>query len=457
VSGFPLGRRDFLRRSSITAAAAALGFPQILLARNPGEKLNLAVIGAGGKGASDTDHCATENIVALCDADARMATGSLRKYERAKFYQDFRQMLEREDRSLDGVVVSTPDHLHAPAAAMAMAMGKHVYCQNPLTHSVHEARLLAKLARDQRVVTQMGNQGSAEDGLRRAVEVIQAGLIGPVKEVHVWSNRPIWPQGLDRPTGSDPVPTSLNWDLWLGPAPERAFKQGVYHPFNWRGWVDFGTGALGDIAGHTANLPFRALKLGCPREIEAKHSGVNPQTYPRSSRIRFEFPARPGMPPVTFWWYDGGWKPKPELTREIEEMAGNVPGSGCLLVGEKGRLFSPDHYGSQFYVRLEGERDFKSGTAHPAAVQMPEVMPRNAFKGDSDFRHHQEWIAAIKGGPPPYSNFEVAAPLTEFILLGCVALRTGTKLEWDGLKMRAKNTREADEFVRRPYRKGWKL
>lgn len=465
-----VSRRDFLRASVLTAGAATAGFPQLLLAQNPNDKINIAVVGAAGKGASDTDHCASENIVALCDADEDHCAGQRKKYPKAKFYRDFRKMYDEMEKSIDAVIISAPDHIHAPAAAMAIQMGKHVYCQKPLTHSVYEARRLRELANEHKVVTQMGNQGSAEDGLRRAVEVIQAGVIGHVREIHVWSNRPIWPQGIDRPQGEDPVPSNLDWDVWLGPAPYRPYKKGVYHPFNWRGWLDFGTGALGDMACHTANMPFRACKLGYPSVIEAEdHSGMNKETYPKSSRIRFEFPAREGLPPVKFWWYDGNpgdksvtlLRPNPELTKEIVEMRGELPGSGCLLIGDKGKIFSPDDYGAQFYIILTGEKEFKNGREHDAVKAIPQTIPRNPARGDTDYRQHAEWIMAIKANDPkmPYSNFDIAAYLTEIILLGCVALRVGkgVKIGWDGPRMRATNLPEASQFVCREYRKGWTL
>jgi hypothetical protein len=464
-------RRHFLHCSAVAGGVALLpGCASVTRVRAPGEKLNIATIGAAGKGSSDTDHCATENIVALCDADESMAASQLKKYPKAKFYRDFRKMFDAMADSIDAVIVSTPDHVHAPAAIMAMKLGKHVYCQKPLVHSVYEARLMRNLAKQKNLVTQMGNQGSAEDGLRRAVEVIQSGIISPVRQVHVWSNRPIWPQGLDRPAGEDPIPPSLDWDVWLGPAPARPFKKGVYHPFNWRGWQDFGTGALGDMACHTANMPFRALKLGYPTEVEAESPPINKETYPLKSRIRFEFPAREGLAPVTFWWYDGG-NPKPDkptehdgnnkpprdLTAEIQELLGSMPGSGCLLVGDKGKIFSPDDYGAQFYLMLSGEKGYKNGRDHEAVKGIPQSIPRNAFRGDGDWRHHQEWLAGIKGGPVPYSNFDIAAYLTEIILLGCVALRVGKRLEWDGPRMQARNAPEAQQYVRRQYRKGWTL
>jgi predicted dehydrogenase len=448
-----LSRRRFLKYSSI-AGAAAFGAPYIMRAQDQPaiNKLNIAVIGAGGKGASDTDSCASENIVALCDVEQATLDKRKEKYPNAKLFKDYRKMLEQM-KEIDAVIVATPDHHHAPASIMAMKMGKHVYCQKPLTHSVYEARMMREVAAKQKVATQMGNQGSAESGLRRAVEVIQSGAVGGVKEVHVWSNRPIWPQGMDFPKEVQPVPEGLDWDLFLGPAPERPYNA-AYHPFKWRGWQDYGTGALGDMACHTANMPFRALKLGYPTAVEATSSGMNKASYPKSSKIKFDFPAREGMPPVAFYWYDGGEKPSDDLTGEILEFIGNqkdkdgnprpkkLPISGCLLVGEKGKIFSPDDYGARFH--LLPEKDFE-GYQGPA-----ETIARSPG-------HYKEWLDACKGGKAPYSNFDIAAYLTEIILLGCVALRVGKKLDWDGPNMRAKNAPEAAQFVKREYRKGWTL
>ncbi|MEJ5237728.1 Gfo/Idh/MocA family protein [Limisphaera sp. VF-2] len=467
----PITRRHFIFLSTLAAGGVALSSCARPRPRriSPNEKLNIGVVGAAGKGASDTDHCASENIVALCDVDEAHAAGQIKKYPKAKFYRDWRKMLEQE-KSLDAVIVSTPDHLHGVVAAAAIRLGKHVYCQKPLTQTVYEARLLRRLAREYGVVTQMGNQGSAEDGLRRAVECIQAGLIGQVREVHVWSNRPIWPQGMGRPPGEDPVPPTLDWDLWLGPAPWRPYKRDVYHPFNWRGWQDFGTGALGDMACHTANMPFRALKLGYPTEVEAWSSGMNKESFPLKSRIRFQFPAREGLAPVTFWWYDGGNplpdnpyrhdgnnKPPREITADVEAMMGTVPGSGCILIGDKGVLFSPDDYGARFFVKLKGEKEMVDGRNHEAVKAIPQTIERNPFPGDADKRQHLEWIAACKGGKRCYSDFEIAAYLTEIILLGCVALQVGKRLEWDGPNMRAKNAPEAAQYIKRQYRKGWEI
>jgi hypothetical protein len=477
-------RRQFIKRSALATGAVTFGVPALLRGQNLNSKLNIAAIGAAGKGATDTDCCATENIVALCDADQSRVAGQLKKYPEAKFYHDFREMFDEMNKSIDAVTVSTPDHFHAYAATAAMKLDKHVYCQKPLTQTVYEARQLKHLARERRIITQMGNQGSAEDGLRRAVECVQAGLIGPVREVYIWTDRPYWPQGIERPFGSDNVPAGFDWDLWLGPAPMRPFKSDVYHPFKWRGWQDFGTGALGDMACHTVNLPFRALELGYPSEIESYSAGINHETYPLASKIRFKFPAR-GIftepsnqlvrltTPVTLWWFDGGKpaterpdrphdnsnKPPRDITADVEAARGEVPRSGCLMIGDKGQIFSPDDYGTQFFVKLADDEKFVFFQKHPVVAAIPESLPRNPFKGDADFRHHQEWIAAIKANQPEmcYSRFDITANLTEIMLLGCVALRVGKKLEWDGQNMRATNAPEAAQFIRRQNRKGWNV
>ena len=468
-AGSRISRRQFLYYSTLAASASAL--PGLYAQVQPrklgaGDKLRIAAVGGGGKGESDIECCLGEQIVAIADADQNRAGASIQRCPGAKFYFDWREMLEKENKNIDAVTVSTPDHLHAVVASAAIKLGKHVYCQKPLTQTVYEARYLRKLAKDHGVVTQMGNQGSSEDGLRRAVELVQGGLIGPVRQIHVWTNRPIWPQGITRPPGQDPVPPNFKWDLWLGPAPSRPFKKDVYHPFKWRGWFDFGTGALGDMACHTANMPFRAARLGYPRLVELlDHSDLNPDTYPKTSKIRFVFPPREGLPETEFFWYDGNpddhsvklLRPPEDVTTNIRAMLDKVPSSGCLLIGEKGQLFSPDDYGARFFVKLNDEKEFVDGKNHEAAKAIPQTIPRNQFSGDADPRQHLEWIAACKGGPTPYSNFDVAAYLTEIILLGCVALRVGKKLDWDGPNMRAKNAPEAERFIKKQFRRGWSL
>ncbi|MBO7108257.1 MAG: Gfo/Idh/MocA family oxidoreductase, partial [Verrucomicrobia bacterium] len=414
-------------------------------------KLKVGIIGCGGKGESDAEALMGEDIVALCDADDRRAATIRKKCPNARYYKDYRVMLEKE-KYLDAVTVSTPDHNHAPAAMMAMQRGLHAFVQKPLVHSVYEAREMRKAAAQYKVATQMGNQGSAEPGLRRAVECIQAGMIGDVKEVHVWSNRPIWPQGISEPLPKAPIPAGVDWDIWLGPAPVREYGEG-YLPFNWRGWLDFGTGALGDMACHTCNMPFRALELGYPTSVIAeKLDGANKQTYPNKSRLKFEFPARKKYVPVTFYWYDGGWKPNEDITKDIKEMMDEIPGSGCLMIGTKGQVFSPDDYGAKFYVKMNEDKEFKASGKHEAASEniIPVTIPRS-------IGHAKEWIEACKGGKPGYSNFDIAAYLTEIILLGCIAIRVGEGklMEWDGPNMKSPNCPEAAQFVKREYRKGW--
>ena len=486
-------RRDFLKTTTLTAGALAFGVPTLLRGQNLNSKLNIGVIGAAGKGVSDTDCCDGESIYALCDVDGEYCAGQRQKYPQAKFYQDFRKMFDESGKNIDAVTVSTPDHFHSIAASHAMRLGKAVYCQKPMTQTIYEARYLRDLAKETGVVTQMGNQGSAADGLRRAVECIQAGIIGPVHDVHIWTNRPIWPQGMARPNGSDPVPETLDWDIWIGPAPMRPYKKGVYEPFVWRGWLDFGTGAIGDMACHTVNMSFRALHLVNPTEIEAEaFGGMNGESYPIGSKIRFQFPARKleiegehkgffsflhphktiEFAPVTLWWYDGGQplpdnptnhddsnKPPRELLVDIAEMLGEVPGSGCLLVGDNGTVFSPDDYGEEFFVKLRDDKKFMHFKKHPALAQIPQVIPRNLFTGDNDKRQHLEWIAAIKENKPElcYSRFAIAAPFTETTLLGDVALRVGKKIEWDSQAMRAINAPEAAQYIKRENRAGWTL
>jgi len=489
-----VSRRRFLQTSTLAAGAVAFGVPTLLRAANLNSKLNIAAIGCMGKGESDTNHCSSENIVALCDVDADRCAKQRERYSSAKFYQDYRKLFDEMSGSFDAVTVSTPDHMHAIIASLAMKSGKHVYCQKPLVQTIYEARYLRNLARSGGLVTQMGNQGSAAPGLRRGVECIQGGIIGQVHEVHIWTNRPVWPQGMDRPEGSDPVPDSLAWDIWIGAAPMRPYKKGVYNPFVWRGWQDFGTGALGDMACHTVNLPFRGLHLGYPTQIEATALvPMNKETFPLGSKIRFEFPERKTkfpaaqktffhhsdtlvQDPVTFTWYDGGMpdasapnghdfsnKPPHDLLVDIEAFRGEVPNSACLMIGDKGKIFSPDDYGEEFFLKLNDDKKFTHFTKHPAVAEIPQTIPRNDFDKegghDSDRKQHLEWIAAIKEGNPLkcYSRFEIAAQLTEIMLLGCVALRAGKTIEWDGPNMVAKNCPEAAQYVKRDNRSGWNL
>jgi predicted dehydrogenase len=436
-----LSRREFV--GSIATAAAFTMVPRHVLARSgrtpPSEKLNIAGIGFGGRGDGDLHEVSSENIVALCDVDAKYAAKTFQRYPNAKKYRDFRRMLDKEDKSIDAVVVATPDHTHAVITMMAIRMGKHVYCEKPLTHSVWEARQIAEAARQAKVATQLGNQGQASEATRLACEFIWDGAIGPVREVHSWCNRYISPRGIDRPKDTPPVPESLNWDLWLGPAPQRPYHP-CYHPFSWRGWWDFGTGVLGDIGCHQFDSIFRALKLKYPNSVEACSSGVNEETAPLASIVRYEFPAREGLPPVKLTWYDGGLMPARPAELADGLRFGNADDN--LFVGDKGKMLG--------HRLLPEERSKEYG-------RPPRVLPRSPG-------HHKEWISACKGGEPAGSNFDWAGPLTEVVLLGNIALRMGQKLYEKGLKlyydgpnMRITNLPEANDYIRDRYRDGWRL
>jgi predicted dehydrogenase len=503
-------RRDFLKQSALAGIGFwAAGGLTVAASKAANEQINFACIGVGGKGSSDADHVARlGNVVAICDVDENTLNAKANQKEKEKYkdkdgkekeretgkqlfikarkYTDFRKMLEEMDKDIDAVTVSTPDHTHAPAAVMAMRMKKHVYCQKPLTHSVYEARLMRETAEKMGVATQMGNQGTASDGLRRAVEIIRSGVIGPVREVHVWTNRPIWPQGaeaiLKTKAGgaaalaalhghsiSDlpfpAVPGHVKWDLWLGPAKVRPYDP-IYHPFSWRGWWDFGTGALGDMACHTANMAFMALKLGSPTRVFARSGDINPETYPTWAHIEYEFPARGDMPAVKLVWYEGQISGKKVLPPEELTRGQQVSDSGSLLVGDKGILFSPNDYGESY--KILPEKDFKE-------VKLPEqTLPHN---GRGDEGQKEEWVKAIRGGPAALSNFDYAARLTETILLGNVAMRAGKSqkikikdkkdkkerevegrlIEWDAEAMRATNAPEAAQYIKPEFRKGWEL
>ena len=440
-------RRQFLRQAALTGSATAAGTlaaPAFGAPGSPNDKLNIAIIGPGGRGASNLQGVSGENIVAICDVDDRRAAGAFKKFPRAKRYRDFRRMLSALDKQIDAVVVSTPDHTHAACSVMAMKMGKHCYCEKPLTWCVHEARVVRQTAAQHKVATQMGNQGTGSAGLRSGVKVLQAGIIGKVREIHVWSNRPYdgWAQGEKRPQDAPPVPAGLDWNLWLGPAPKRPYHS-AYLPGRWRMWQEFGTGALGDMGCHTMNLPVWAMKLENPTSIEAESFPINDETYPKWSIVRWEFPARGELPPVKLTWYDGwahGGKRPPQ-----EWLDGNQPTkSGALLIGEQGKFYQTNDVGASWMLLPEDKfRDNKEVAAITEATQGAD--------------HHQEWIAACKGGPPAKSNFDYAARLAETVLLGNVALRLGKRIHWDAQKMQAKSCPEAEPLITRPYRDGWSL
>ena len=448
----------------LAGGAVALTFPYVGRVLGANDRINIACIGVGGKGDSDSSDAAScgGNIIAICDVDNNSRDKKTKqfaeKFPQLKQYSDYRKMLDEIGKDIDAVTVSTPDHNHGVASLRAMKMGKHCFTQKPLVQTVNEARMMRQIAKEKNLATQMGNQGSAESGLRRAVEVVQAGVIGKPLEIHVWTNRPIWPQGLDRPEGSDPVPAGLDWESWLGPARNRPFKKDVYHTFKWRGWYDFGTGALGDMACHTVNMPFRACNLGYPNVVECETaSKLYPETFPKTARIRFEFPQRRDPPPLKFWWYDRNpgdplkpFRPEGSVINEVIATYDKLPGSGALIVGENGKLFSPDDYGARFFVAMKGKSEYVAGDQEATCKAVPQSIPRSPG-------HMQEWFRMMKEGTPAYSNFDIAAYLTEIILLGCVALRVGVnqRMEWDGPNMKSPNLPQAARFVKRENRSGW--
>jgi predicted dehydrogenase len=465
---------NFDRRSFLGTSAAALGYfltaDAVSAARaadSPNGKIAIAGIGVGGKGSSDIDQAGNVgNVVAICDIDENTLNSKSKKFTTAKQYFDYRKLFDEMEKQFDAVVVSTPDHNHAWPSIRAMQMKKHVYCQKPLTHSVFEARAMRELAKKMGVCTQMGNQGTAENGLRRAVEIVQDGVLGNIKEIHVWTNRPVWPQApgvLKRPDEA-PVPKHVHWDEFIGPAPFRPYaeygagakRKGAYHDFNWRGWWDFGTGALGDMACHTANMAFMACELGSPTTIVADATDVNPETCPSSAKVTFAFPKRGSKPhqsALTFFWYEGKRDnkkvlPPDDLLKKLLKEGEKLADSGSIIVGDQGILFSPSDYGAQF--RIIGGVDL------PKNLTKPERLPVNG-KGDQGMK--DEWAMAIKEGKPSIalSNFDYAGALTETILLGNVAIRTGKPLEFDPVKLECPNVKEAAALIQREYRKGWEI
>ncbi|MBI4558628.1 MAG: Gfo/Idh/MocA family oxidoreductase [Candidatus Hydrogenedentes bacterium] len=419
------------------SAAAAARKPRRV---SPNEKLNIAGVGVGGQGGHDLDRMSSENIVALCDVDDAHAAKVYERYPDAKKYRDFRVMLEKQ-KDIDAVVVGTPDHLHAVVAMTAVQLGKHIYCEKPLTHSIYEARKLAEAARNAKVATQMGNQGQATEDSRVLCELIGSGAIGTVREIHGWCNRnpSISPRGMARPQGSSPIPATLDWDLWLGPAPFRPYVEGAYLPFVWRGWWDFGTGVLGDIGCHNFATIFKALKLGHPTSVEATSTAaqcppeVNNESAPTASIVHYEFPALGDRPGVTLTWYDGGLMPRRPSELEPDRKMGG--GDGMLYIGDKGKILN--------HRLIPESRSKEYGPP-------PKTLPRSAG-------HYQEFINACKGGEPAGSNFDFAGPLAEMVLLGNIAIRTGQKLTWDGPSMTVTNVPEANSYVNPPYREGWAL
>jgi predicted dehydrogenase len=413
----------------------------------PSNKLNIGVVGSGGRGVDDIEGVKSQNIVALCDVDWRSAAGTFKRFPKAAQYRDFRVMLEKQ-KEIDAVVVATPDHTHAAASMAAIKLGKHVYCEKPLTRTVYEARALAKAAREAKVATQMGNQGMAFEGNRLINEWLEAGAIGPVREAHVWSDRPThrgklplyWAQGIERPTDTPPVPEQLDWPLWLGPAPWRPYHP-AYVPFKWRGWWDFGSGGLGDMGIHNLAPVFAALNLGAPLCVHASSTPVFKETVPVACVVHYQFPARGNLPPVKVHWYDGGLLP--ERPAELEDDRPLDPEDGIIFVGDEGKMLVEGWGGER--PRLIPEKRNKE-------YQRP---PKRLARS---IGHHEEWIAACKTGSPTRSDFSFAGPLTEAVLLGSVCVRLGgEKLYWDSANLKVTNLPEANELLHYEYRKGWTL
>lgn len=442
MSSDSLSRRDFLGTASV-ATLGAMVVPRHVLGgpgyQAPSDTLNIACVGAGGMGGSNLRNVESENIVALCDIDWKKSEEVFNRYPKAARYYDYRAMLDEMADEIDAIIVATPDHTHAIVSNRAMKMGKHVYIQKPLTHSVHEARVLRQTAEETGVVTQMGNQGHSHDDARLVNEWIRGDVIGTVREVHVWTDRAAgwWPQGVEAPATPEPLPSHVNWDLFLGPAPYRQYNS-AFHPFAWRGWVDYGTGALGDMGAHLMDHPVWALELGYPSTVECNSTPFNGVSYPLASLVNYSFP-REGEDPLPMTWYDGGLKPpKPPEMSDDEEL----PAGGVLYIGDDGKLIH-ETYGRNPRVlpaeRMEDARDVEP------------MFPRVAVS------HEMNWVQACKGQGEAVCPLSYAAPLTETMLLGVVALKAGSKIEWDGEAGRVTNVPEANEHLHRSYRAGWTL
>jgi predicted dehydrogenase len=481
-----LSRRKFIKNAGVAAAAFTI-VPRFVLGkgfRAPSDTVYIAGIGVGGKGESDIASFAKSGkaeISFLCDVDDRRAAKSVASFPKAKYYKDFRVMLDKEHKSIDAVSVSTPDHNHAVQAMAAMERGKHVYVQKPLTHDIYEARMLTEAAKKYKVVTQMGNQGSSGDGVRQLVEWHNAGLLGDVHTVYCWTNRPVWPQGIEWSTKKAEVPKELDWDLWLGTAPYKDYVEKIV-PFNWRGWWDYGTGALGDMACHIIEPPFRVLGLKYPSDVTASvgsvyvdefKRGYFPDSCPPSSYVILTFPGQNGKPPVKLHWMDGGIQPeRPEELGPNEKMGDG--GNGVIFVGTKGKMMCGTY----------GVLPSLLPTSKNQEVNVPQTIKRVPGSAEG---HYAQWVEACLAGYGKMevsSPFEIAGPMTESILMGNLAIRSNDirkprevkptesnpnpppqydypgrniKLLWDGANMKITNFDEANQFVKREYREGWKL
>ncbi|MEE8451844.1 MAG: Gfo/Idh/MocA family oxidoreductase [Thermoguttaceae bacterium] len=443
-------RRTFLKRSVIGGLGLTLlRDSRSALGYQANEKLNVASIGVGGQGGGNTRAMAGENVVALCDADERRAAGNFERFPDAKRFADFRKMFDQMHAQIDAVVVSTPDHTHAVACMAAMKLGKHVYCEKPLTRTVREARLLRLTAKEQNVVTQMGNQGSSSEGMRRAFEMASSrSVVGDTTEAHVWLGGGNGPQ--KRPEDRPAVPKEVDWDIWLGPAPFRPYHP-CYMPASWRGWRSFGTGTMGDMGCHGSNIAFRALRLdavwnphplfavpaGSVIRVEAEASELDVEGYPRSMKAQYEFPSRGKLPPVKLTMYNGGPKP-PEAVLLGHKMTDH----GCLVVGSKGSVFSDCPWNTRFVMLPQKQFEGFEGPSP--------TLPRSPG-------HHAEWILGCKGGPKPFSQFATGGPQTEMLLLSHAALLAGHAIDYDPIAGKVVGDDAANGFLHREYRDGWSL
>ena len=448
-------------RRAILGSVAAMIVPRHVLGgqghQAPSDTLRIAGVGVGGMGRRYLQGCASERIVALCDVDQSFAAPVFRKYAGARVYSDFRKMFDQESKNIDAVIVATPDHNHAVVTMRALREGKHVYCAKPLTHTIHESRMVTGMAREAKVATQMSVQSCASEKACATAEVLMAGVIGPVREVHVWTDHPLYPAGLQRPADTPAEPYGLDWDLWIGPAPYRPYHP-AYHPWIWRSWWDFGSGTVGDMACHALHVFFNALKLGAPSRVYASRTTMRggyfkmhadgkedlpplidtPETESYSSMISWEFPARQGLPALALHWYDGGLRPHRPL--EMDSLM-PMPASGLLFVGDKGKMLSEYSGGQIRLLPAERFRDFQPP---------PKTLARSAG-------HYKEWVDACKDGKPANCNFEFAGKMNEVAQLGTLAARAARMLEWDAANMTISNDREANSWVNPPYRKRWTL
>ncbi len=475
-----LSRRKFLKQGTVAMGGFFI-VPRHVLGRGfiaPSDKLNIAAIGAGGKGTSDIANAynnGANNVVAICDVDWSKAASSITKFPNAVKYRDFREMFDKQ-KDIDAVTVSSPDHTHAVVAMAAMQLGKHVYVQKPLTHNIKEARTLTEAARNYKIVSQMGNQGASGAGVKQMVEWFDKGLIGTVEKVHVWTNRPVWPQGIPSPTNKPTPPKDIAWDVWVGPAPMVDYHPS-YHPFKWRGWWNFGTGALGDMACHMMDPPYRVLGLGYPMEVECSVGSIFlkdwtpeylPDSCPPSSSVQLKFaPSKKNKKQVIMTWSDGGIRPfHPELIPANDIMGDETGDNGVLMIGSKG-IMTCGVYGATPRIYKKNGEKIEMPKADPNAILLPE------------HGHQAAWTEACKAGfnsekhKALTSSFDYSGPLTESILMGNLAIRSyglrearkaggfdypgRKKLIWDGVSMKITNFEPANQFVSREYREGWKL